>query len=355
MNDEVNLEEAFRAGLQRRAGDVDTTVDLLGPATSAVRGQRRRRVAIGSVGLVAAALVTAVVVQNTGGSAGPDHPQVVDEGLSEPLPTEWRTEAWHGLQVEVPADWGWGGAPDACGVGVVFKPPFGERGGVDETTPYVGRPISNTDACGSPVLPTTADVVWLDPEWPLGIRDLGNGYTSETVDVLGSRLTVSTDNPALRRHILESARAPESCAPSLTSAPHVDSMLTEGLRNPSSAQVCAYQRDYEDESAPFELVYATTLGEKDAAIYHSQVYDGSFESSPDFCDNSSERVLITITGEDPYGGAGSEVTQETVVDPFCREASGSPGMANALSDKGMAAWSSNGAAVTLYGLIGPQG
>ena len=32
MSDETDLEDEFRAGLQRRADDVDTTVDLLGPA-----------------------------------------------------------------------------------------------------------------------------------------------------------------------------------------------------------------------------------------------------------------------------------------------------------------------------------
>ena len=43
MSDETRLEDEFRAGLQRRADDVDTTVDLLGPATTAVRRGRRRR------------------------------------------------------------------------------------------------------------------------------------------------------------------------------------------------------------------------------------------------------------------------------------------------------------------------
>ena len=35
MSDETSLEDEFRAGLQRRADDVDTTVDLLGPVQEA--------------------------------------------------------------------------------------------------------------------------------------------------------------------------------------------------------------------------------------------------------------------------------------------------------------------------------
>jgi hypothetical protein len=347
--DDTELEQAFRARLQHRADDADTTVDLLGPATSAARARRRRRVALtGALGLAAAALVTAVVVQNPDEPDGPDGPRVADDGPSEPLPTEWRTEAWHGLQIEVPANWGWGGAPDACGVG----PALG-------ATAYVGRPISNTDACGGVPEGPAADYVWLGPEWPLGVQDLGGGYVSETVDVQGSRLTVTTDNPALREHILESVGAPELCAPSLPSGPEVDSMLIEGLRDPSSAQVCAYAA--RDGSAGYDLVYATELDAEQATTFHAEVYDGGFESSPRFCNEGGtvdlarapERVLVTITGEDPYGS--EPVTQATVVDPSCREVSGSPGMVSPLSDTGMAAWAVGGLPVTLSSLIGPQG
>lgn len=348
MTDDTRLEGAFRDGLQRRADDVDTAVDLLGPARAAVRGQRRRMWMTGAVGVAAAALVTAVVVQNTGGSDGPDGPRVVDEGLSEPLPTEWRTEAWHGLQVEVPADWGWASAPVGEGEDRMTC------GGSDGIEPYVGRPVVASDMCmgtTAPVTPTAA-YVWLGVAEPVGDEDLGGGYVQRTVEVAGTTLTVATTDPRLTQHIIDSAVPVEGCAASLPTPPIVDSMLTEGLRDPSSAQVCAYRKD--EGGSAYELVYATVLARKDAATYHSQVYDGGFESSPDFCDNSlDEKVLITVTGDDPYGS--SDVDQTTVVDPFCREVSGSPGMVSPLSDKGMAAWSSNGAAVTLYGLIGPMG
>ena len=54
------------------------------------------------------------------------------------------------------------------------------------------------------------------------------------------------------------------------------------------------------------------------------------------------------SGEYPY-------EHVTVVDPACREVSGSPGMVSPLSEAGMDAWAQGGLPVTLYGLIGPMG
>lgn len=350
MTDETRLEDAFRTGLQRRADDVDTTVDLLGPATTAARGRRRRRyVVTGAVGLVAAAVVTAVVVQDTGGSDGPDGTQVVDREPSEPLPTAWRTETWHGLQVEVPADWTWGSAPIES-VGESLR-----CGGPDDGQPYVGRPVMASDVCmmmkhHEP----TAPYVWLGADLEPGTENLANGLVQTTVEAEGTTLTVASNDSRLTQRIIDSAGPVDGCAASLPKAPVVDSMLIEGMRNPSSAQVCAYSPS--EDSSAYDLVYATILDKKDAATYHSQVYDGGTESSSSFCLDKigiGERVLITISGDDPYGGP--EVTQATVVDPGCREVSGSPGMVSPLSNKGMDAWAKDGLPVTLYGLIGPQG
>ncbi|GAB3258989.1 hypothetical protein [Nocardioides dilutus] len=364
MTDDTRLEDAFRVGLQRHADGVDTNVDLLGPARSAARGRRRRTWVAGSVGLAAAALVTAVVVQDAGGPDGRDDSQVVDREPSDPLPTEWRSEVWHGVQVEVPANWGWGTAPISMSFDPRSRLLCGGPGGMvradgkrlvnpEEGTPWVGRPVMLSDLClGEPYPEPKAPYVWLGATLPAGTADVGNGFTQETVEVNGTTLTVATDDPALRRLILDSAGSPDGCEASLGAAPVVDSMLMEGLRNPSSAQVCAYRR--EEGASTFDLVYATTLDDEAAADYHAQVYDGGFESSPEFCGRGGdERVLITITGEDPYGA--DEVTQATVVDPECREVQGSPGMVSPLSDAGMAAWSRNGVQAVLRAFIGVLG
>jgi hypothetical protein len=349
MSDQTRLEDAFRTGLQRHADDMDTTADLLGPARSAARGRRRRTWVAGSVGLAAAALVTAAVVQSVGDE--PDRGTTVADTLSDPLPTEWRAEAWHGLQVEVPADWGLGVAP-------VGSPSSLARCGGPYDEPYVGRPVATTDVCTSAFMePPTDPYVWLGAAVEPGEIDLGDGYVQTTIEAEGTTLSVATTNPELTQRILDSAGPVQGCAGSVPTAPAVDMMLMEGLRNPSGAQVCAYQQDLtsSDSRDPYELVYATTLDAEQATSYHAEVYPGLDYEDVDGCEVSSEYVMITIVGEDPYGGPGSEVTQDTVVNPFCRGVQGSPANWIKLSDAGMAAWSRGWAGQVLLSFIGPQG
>jgi hypothetical protein len=364
--DDVELEELFRGGLQRRADEVDTAVDLLGLARAGTRGQRRRRWAVGGVaGVAAAALVTAVVLQDPSTPerpGGDDDTAVVDEGSQQPLPNDWRVETWHGLSVEVPADWGWGTAPMAMsfdrqsrllcgGPGAMVRADGKKFVNPERGIPWVGRPVMLSDDClgGTYPAPVTP-YVWLGADLPVGTVDVGDGYTQETVGVAGTTVTVATRDADLRQRILGSAGPTASgCAPSLVDAPVVESMLMEGLRDPSSARVCAYRR--ERGAAAWDLVYATTLDAQDAAAYHAQVYDGGREWSPDFCEATlDERVLVTIVGKDPYGGG--ELTQDTVIDPRCEEVSGSPGMVSPLSPAGMKAWSRNGAQASLNSFNG---
>jgi hypothetical protein len=369
MSDDDTLEEAFRAGLQRRADDVDTAVPLVPAARQAVRRRRRTRLVAGLAAAgVAAAVVTAVVVRDDGRApGGKEDPDgvAVDPGPDEPLPTNWRTETWHGLSVDVPADWGWGVAPTSAmsgqrdqylcgGPGALVESSGKRRVNPVGTEPWVGRPNMASDLCMQSATPDAkAAYVWLGAAIEPGSVDAGNGYTQETVEVAGTTLTVATRDAGVRARIIASAGPSDSgCAPSLDDPPVVEGMLTEGLRNPTSAKVCAYRHD--EGAATWDLVYATTLDAEQATRYHSQVYDGGFESSPDFCESYvDERVLISITGDDPMGS--TEVTQATVVDPFCHEVSGAPGMVSPLSDQGMKAWSRNGMQVSLYGLIGPMG
>lgn len=367
-HEDVRLAEAMRAGLQSRADLVDTGAPLVPAARSAARRRRRSRLVVGLAAAgTAAALVTAVVVQGGDADTGrDDRGPVADSNARdpEPLPTEWRTETWRGVTVDVPADWGWGTAPVTMSLDPRSRMLCGGPGSIvradgkrlvnpDRGTPWVGRPVMLSDDCLSGTYPpAVAPYVWLGAALPPGTVDVGNGFTQETVELSGTTVTVASDDPALARRILDSARPPEGCAASLESAPAVDSMLVEGLRDPSSAQVCAYRR--EQGASAFDLVYATTLDATQAADYHAQVYDGGFESSPEFCrEGSDELVLITISGDDPFGG--DEVSQATVVNPACRQVQGSPGMVTPLSDAGMAAWSANGIQAVLHAFIGMLG
>ena len=188
-----SLEDEFRAGLQRRADDVDTTVDLLGPVQEAGRGRRRRAWVAGSVGLAAAALVTAAVVQSAGTDKGTDGgtPPVADDPPTEPLPTEWRTEAWHGLQVEVPADWAWGAGPiDVRGTSIRCGGPDGDGalrrppGRIESTCAKEWTSTSTSDS---------ADYVWLDVD-----RRVRNGGPRRWL--LPRRRSTSTARRVTDRH-----------------------------------------------------------------------------------------------------------------------------------------------------------
>lgn len=346
MSDDTRLEEAFRAGLQRRADDADTTPDLLGPARAAARGQRRRRFAVtGAVGLAAAALVTAVVVQNAGGSDGPDGTTVLD--ADEPLPTQWRTEAWHGLQVEVPADWAWGSAPVASA---------GESlrcGGPDGDVPYVGRPVMASDVCTmAKHFEPTAPYVWLGADVDPGTRDVGNGLVETTVEVEGTTLTVAARSQNLIDHVIDSARGVDGCAASLGAPPSVDSMLMEGMGDVTGARICAYSR-VDAEDGTYRLVYGTTLDAAAAERYHAALYDGTRQNDETFCDQQDEMVLVTMEGTDRYGDVA--VSQDSVVAPFCGQWSGGPGSVTPMADEVVDTWAVGGLPVTLYSLIGPMG
>ena len=103
--DDEELARAMRAGLQRRAEDVDTRVPVVaahgrpptdaGGSPSAPRARCRDR--------GAGRRVTGTGGDDESVVGGSDGSHAASE-----LPGDWRTEQWHGVQVQVPSDWGWG-------------------------------------------------------------------------------------------------------------------------------------------------------------------------------------------------------------------------------------------------------
>ena len=352
------LERAFRQGLRQAADRTEVGVPLVARAHAGARTRRRRRWAVvGAVAAVVAVSGVAVAVQSGDEPGRRSTDQAVSEPTTPAPVTEWRAESWHNLTVDVPADWGWGTAPTSnggylCGGPGAMVPATGRKKvNPDAATPWVGRPIMLSDLCGRELdwIPA-APYVWLGADVAPGTEELGDGYVQETVEAFDTTLTVGTQDPGVREQIIASARASATCAASLSKPPEVDSMLMEGMRPVRTAELCAYARG----GAGFDLTYATTLDEATAQATYDGGYAGQRDSSPAFCpDGGDEYVVITFTGDDPYGA--TQVTQKVVIDPVCREFQGSPGMVSPLSDAGMLPWSHNGLQAVLRAFIGMLG
>jgi hypothetical protein len=199
---------------------------------------------------------------------GGTSPTAAPAGGSEQSAAAWRTEYWHDVAVDVPADWWYGGGPtdDSLGPVACFPEPIvdpsGDRreGGGRQAAGWIGRPIALTDVCvgvdEGP--PPEVPYLWFDAPVDPGSVDLGGGWTQETVEVNGSRITIATDDDALRGRILGTATGGEACFSELEDLddPRVVQPRLEG-RPPT---VCAYRGSGGDG----RLVYAATLSRQRA-------------------------------------------------------------------------------------------
>jgi hypothetical protein len=281
--DERELERRMREGLEQRAShaDVDRAAELVAAARRDATGRPwRTRAGIG----LAAAAVAGIAVGGVALLGSDDGIRSGGREATEPTPTVttvsgWRTEYWRDVQVDVPEDWGWGGAP----MPDIVDPESGSNGepidcgaeayiaadgtrllNGDDTMPYVGRPIIQTDACFGGVgegrwRTPTAPYVWLGAPVGPGSVEFANGYVMETREVSGSTVSVATQDPALRERILDTAGSVPTgeldCRARLSEPPR-HSVSIEGIIEPTAMTVCAYERG---ASGEIELVYATAV------------------------------------------------------------------------------------------------
>lgn len=274
--DDRELEQVLRDRLQRRAADTDITSPVVARTRAAVARRRRSRwSAIAAVAAVAGG--TSVVALNgdepvkqaDGPSASDDQPG---------HPTQWRTEYWGDVAVDVPADWGYGGAPDASGVACYPEAIVGPDGGrVDGGTGlgYVGRPIAATDVCAlvPKVWEPRAPYVWLGAAIEPGTYDYGNGYVQETVKVDGTTVTVGTEDDALRERILDTVRGGETCLSEVpTSGPISHDQSRASVSDAAALRVCVYKAE-DPGSSTAQLAYADELSRDALQAYEAAVQD----------------------------------------------------------------------------------
>lgn len=368
--DDSRLEELMRAGLRSRAGDADTSAPVLTRALAARRGGRVRGVAV--VGLVAASVAAVVVTGSVLGERGPGGqvPPADESGLASEAPGDggWRTEYWADLQVDVPADWAYGGAPMgegadryACFAEAMVSASGGRLAG-KSPLPYVGRPIALTDVCqaypfiGPDAGTPDAPYVWLGAAVEPGTEDLGDGWVQQTVDVNGSTLTVATDDESLRKRILGSARGGETCFSELdVQEPIPGEDVAGGPGAATSLQVCTYRR-WDESATTAGLTYAATLGESATSRYVEAIADGG--SPRDQCPTvdlvEDEWVLLELRD-----AAGRLVGRHVVhfvcpgIDPSAEGLSGVRTVE--LSPEMVRPWAVGGVPAVVYGPSGGKG
>lgn len=278
-----------------------------------------------------------------------------------PASDGWRTEYWRDLQVDVPADWGFGGAPFRVGGSSVACAPTSMYSASGEPVPdggaYVGRPLTLTDMCmGDLSGVPRAPYVWLGADVEPGTHDLGGGWVQESVEVNGSLLTVTSDDAALRERILGSATGGETCLSEIEpSSDEPFARTVDGAaRDAETLTVCAYRVLGEDgDVAP--LVYADVLSRDAVAAYLDATQGAGVE---DQCPNADveEREWVALE----LGDGEGNVLRRDVVHLVCPGidlgAADVHGFENVeLTPARTAPWSHNGVRAALYYFIGPQG
>lgn len=385
MNDD-ELDRIMREGLERRAASADTgrAAELVATALRAASPRRTPAViALAAAAVAVVALGTSVLVQRDdagrdvrpGGDPTSDGPTDGPTDGSVPGPGEWRLEQWRGIQVKVPADWGWGGAPQPdfveegqppndrfldCGADAYLAADGTPFLNGDDHRAYVGRPVMQTDACNSfdrgDWQPPSAPYVWLGVEIEPGTVEFGNGYVMETRVVEGATVSVATKDAGLRAWILDSAGpAAGDCAVALERP--AGTAFDEGLAHVTGMSVCVYRRPGD---GPAELVQATSVGAGPAgrfreALLATDAASCATERDP-FQREPFQWVQLQVHGADAAGDLDASVTETYVVHlGECSGITGAPQGVARLRETTVAPWAVGGVPAYITGGYGAVG
>ena len=325
---------------------VPTAVQVLPrpAAPRSVTGDRTRRRGGALAGVLA-------VLALVGGIAWTDHLTSTPAGvITYPhvdVPTDWRVESYAGVELRVPATWGYGASPvrtDGSGGGrrlagcgsnqAAVVSSVGDAAYATSVTPFVGRPAITDQQCvpwGSDGVMPQTDAVWFGSPLPVGVRTVGT-VVAETRAVGDQHVTVFGRSSSLRRKILGTASAAavdgNGCPARAVQQPQPG---PAGLR-PTSLSVCVYS---EDSGAP-ELMWSGHLTEPAARGYVDAV-SAAGAASPCVGLPHGRWVALGI-----HGDAG---TRWDVVDLGCGAIRGPEGT-TALADTTVRTWARDG--VTAY-------
>jgi hypothetical protein len=285
MSDDDRLEEAFRVSLRERAGDVTADGDIAQVVRWGAR--RRQRIKVAVAGAAAVAVIAPVGILAALNRDGESSVNVADPaptsgattrpGTTDPtgssggVPANWRVESYDGVQLRVPPDWGWGGVPFTIGGDDEFLTcghgAFAQAGPDGETVlevsvdkPYVGRAnYGMTDLCMTGLPTPRQPYVWLGSPLEVGSEELENGFTQQTVEVGGLRVTVASDDADELAAILSTVEAIQvdanGCA--AVSAPVESGDPVADVEAVDSVSVCVYR--HEERGEDVFLGYSTSI------------------------------------------------------------------------------------------------
>jgi hypothetical protein len=282
-----DLEQLVRDGLRERADRVDTTAPLVARARQSARRRRGARAVVTAAAAVVIVVGGAAILDGSRDVSPSPAPDVTSDGAETPTPMApdgWRTEQWHDLAVDVPADWGYGSAP----IRTDRRPTICDD---RRPGPYVGRPVMASDMCMIAAWIEPEDpYVWLGADLEPGIVVVGDGLVQETVEVAGTTLTVAADDP-LRRRILASARRGGTCPSEFsgTTTARVP-MAHDG----DGLLVCGYVQD--DDR--FHLVGGELLGSGASRRFVDAYARTDGMSSSSTCLAVGERGLVLLRSGD---------------------------------------------------------
>lgn len=371
--DEQELRATLRTSLERHAAEADVTAPVADRARGEVRRRRRTRWSVvGAAAAVALAVGGAAVA--TRGDDPAQEPPTVDEGTADVTRTSidgWRTEYWGGVAVDVPADWGYGGAPiayetDAMAEATACYPEsiVGPTGSPRDpgTRGWVGRPIALTDVCAgypwiehSPQEEPAHPYAWLGAAVEPGVVEYDNGFVQETIKVDGVTVTAGSTDATLRSRILATARGgePTRCQRSYPGVPRaVGGVLDSSDDGPPYAWVCAYrvvESPSGAEDGTFSLSYAAEVEPRDAEQALAAQVDAPDQQVD--CDYEPFEFIVLATG------TPGDTFARTVYETGC--AGGTvhfaDGGAKQMVAAGVEPWARNGIPAVVYGPTGGKG
>ncbi|WP_143465873.1 hypothetical protein [Kribbella sp. ALI-6-A] len=269
------------------------------------------------IGVVAAAVAaTAVLVIGVGvqavggrGSAGAYVAPPSAEPVADPAAPGWRWESYGTVKVQVPDSWADSVYSGLWTCGDRFRPDGSTR------TPMVGRPWRGpvqTIACLSvPRLAERIPHLWFDDsDAKPGITRFDHGWATEVRVVAGVPLAVFSNDAAMRRRILDSAKRMDGTDPNGCSVAR-PAVLGDGQRptgpglaaigEVKSIRVCVYSYQLPGNPSVFQAglqISGDTARQLGDALRAAPAGVGPVMSSSN-CEQPRSRddLLLTVAGE----------------------------------------------------------